>query len=80
MSDGPGQVKLPVGQENLSKAFFFIPYEQIVKVHKFVSQASKKNMGYVECCWINIGNADGQFLGRQGINRHDYDKHLIATD
>ena len=35
--DGPGQVKLPVGQVDLDKFFFFISYKQI---EEFQSRAS----------------------------------------
>ena len=40
LPDGPGQVKLPVGQVDFSKIFFYIE-----EIHNFGSQANKN-------CWI----------------------------
>ena len=40
LPDGPGQVKLPVGQVGLNKFFLFISYEQIEEFQISLSQAS----------------------------------------
>ena len=40
LPDGPGQVKLPVGQVDLDRFFFFISYKQIEEFKNSWSQAS----------------------------------------
>ena len=40
LSDGPGQVKLPVGQVDLNRFFLFISYEQIEEFQNSWSRAS----------------------------------------
>ena len=37
-----GQVKLPVGQVDLSNVLFYSQYNQIIKMHNFGNQADKK--------------------------------------
>ena len=40
LPDSPGQVKLPVGQEDLNKFFFFILYKQVAEFQNSWSRAS----------------------------------------
>ena len=40
LPDGPGQVKLPVGQVDLDRFFFFISYKQIEEFKNSWSRAS----------------------------------------
>ena len=40
LPDGPGQVKLPVGQVDLDRFFFFISYKQIEEFQNSWSRAS----------------------------------------
>ena len=57
--DGPGQVKLPVGQVDLSNFCFFILYKQIEELQNSIGRA-KKNLRKGECY---AGNTINMFLG-----------------